>query len=327
MILLAAFTTSVSATVFSDTEDHWAKYSIDYVTNEGYFVGTSNDLFSPDLTMTRGMFVTVLSRICGEDRNPYQNTVFSDVKNSDYFSSAVAWAYTNNIVAGTGASSFSPDSPVTREQICVILENYFEYAGISPEEKNVISLYQDDLQIHSWAYSAVYAMQKSGYLVGSDGNFRPQDQATRAECASVFARVCGNFYSSNDSGLTPDDNHDVTLPDDTTEDMEKGSLVGVFTGTFYCPCAACNGSWAGMTSSGEPMVVGETIAVDPRIIPLGSTVYVEFSSANLQHLNGVYKATDTGGNIKNYRVDVLVEDHNISGSYGIDYGVKIYLMN
>ena len=309
--------------MFTDTEGHWAKYSIDYVTNEGYFVGTSDNLFSPNLTMTRGMFVTVLSRISGEDIDQYENTVFSDVKSSDYFSSAVAWAYSKNIVAGTGKTTFAPNLPVTREQICVMLDSYLNYAGNSLTEKSAVSKYKDDAKISSWAYESVYCMQKAGYLVGSGGNFRPQDQATRAECASVFSRVCGNFYDN----YVPEDNEDEVLPGDITEPADKGSLVGVFTSTFYCPCSDCNGAWAGKTSSGAPMVVGETIAVDPKVIPLGSTVYIEFSRSDLQHLNGVYKATDTGGGINNYRVDVLVENHNVSSTYGVDSGVKIYLLD
>lgn len=323
MIFLASFTTSVSANVFTDTGDHWAKHSIDYVTNEGYFVGTSDNLFSPDLTMTRGMFVTVLSRIYGEDIDQYMNTVFSDVKESDYFSSAVAWAYSNNIVAGTGKTTFAPNLPVTREQICLMLKKYMDFAEISLEDKNAESKYNDDASISSWAYSSVYLMQKTGYLVGSGGSFRPQENATRAECASVFARVCGNFYDN----FVPENKDDVVLPDNSNDVFEGGTLIGVFTSTFYCPCSDCNGVWAGKTSSGAPMVVGETIAVDPRVIPLGSTVYIEFSRSELQHLNGVYKATDTGGAINNYRVDILVENHNISATYGVDSGVKIYLLN
>lgn len=323
MIFLASFTTSVSANVFTDTGDHWAKYSIDYVTNEGYFVGTSDNLFSPDLTMTRGMFVTVLSRINGEETDQYINTVFSDVKESDYFSSAVAWAYSNNIVAGTDETTFDPDLPVTREQICLMLKNYMDFAGIPMTDKNAETKYNDDASISSWAYSSVYRMQKTGYLVGSGGSFRPQDNATRAECASVFSRLCGNFYDI----FLPENKDDVVLPDDSDDVIEGGTLIGVFTSTFYCPCSSCNGAWAGKTATGAPMVVGETIAVDPSVIPLGSTVYIEFSLESLQHLNGVYKATDIGGAINNYRVDVLVENHNVSATYGVDNGVKIYLLN
>ena len=273
--------------------------------------------------MTRGMFVTVLSRINGEETDQYINTVFSDVKESDYFSSAVAWAYSNNIVAGTDEKTFDPDLPVTREQICLMLKNYMDFAGIPMTDKNAETKYNDDASISSWAYSSVYRMQKTGYLVGSGGSFRPQDNATRAECASVFSRLCGNFYDI----FLPENKDDVVLPDDSDDVIEGGTLIGVFTSTFYCPCSSCNGAWAGKTATGAPMVVGETIAVDPSVIPLGSTVYIEFSLESLQHLNGVYKATDIGGAINNYRVDVLVENHNVSATYGVDNGVKIYLLN
>lgn len=324
MIFLFAFSANASANVFSDTEGHWAKYSIDYVTNEGYFVGTSVDSFSPDTAMTRGMFVTVLARISNEDISRYENKVFKDVHSGDYYAPSVAWAHANHIVAGTGETTFAPNTPVTREQICLMLKNYFNYAGITPGENGSSANYKDDKKISSWAYDAVYFMQKTGYLIGSDGNFRPQNNATRAECASVVSRVCGNFYGN----YTPEDDEEgVIVPDDDPESDSEGTLVGEFTGTFYCPCDACNGGWGGMTATGAPMVVGETIAVDPSVIPLGSSVYIEFARADLQHLNGVYKATDTGGAIKGFRVDVLVENCTVAKAYGVDNSVKIYLLD
>ena len=63
----------------------------------------------------------------------------------------------------------------------------------------------------------------------------------------------------------------------------------------------CNGRWTGQpTKLGAKMTVGRTIAVDPRVIPLGSKI----------RLGGrVYTAEDTGETIKGKRIDLYVENH------------------
>jgi len=64
------------------------------------------------------------------------------------------------------------------------------------------------------------------------------------------------------------------------------------------------------------------IAVDPRVIPLRKTVYVEFPKG-WEHLNGYYKAMDTGGAIKGNRIDVFMETEGQCRKFG-RRNVKIY---
>jgi 3D (Asp-Asp-Asp) domain-containing protein len=60
----------------------------------------------------------------------------------------------------------------------------------------------------------------------------------------------------------------------------------------------------GMTRSGTRAKRGRTIAVDPRVIPLGRKVYIVFPK-KYNHMNGIYVAEDTGAKIKGYRLDVF----------------------
>ena len=319
MIFIFAFSMSVSAVEFEDT-DHWAKHSIDFVTDEGYFVGTSTTEFSPDMPMTRGMFVTVLSRMSDIDVSLYNHQVFSDVHPSDYYFSAVCWAYENGIVAGMTPEEFQPNTLVTREQICRMLDQYIDHSGVAPASQNDSVRYADDASISLWAHDSVYLMQEYGYLIGgADNTFRPGDNATRAECASVFARVCGQFF----------DNYIVEAPETGNDEIVgENNLIylGEFKNTFYCPGYCCNGQWAGMTSTGAVPTPGVTIAVDPRVIPLGSKVYIEFENENAKVLNGVYIAQDVGGGVNGNHIDVLVENHTLAYYYGVG-NVQVYLIN
>ncbi len=66
------------------------------------------------------------------------------------------------------------------------------------------------------------------------------------------------------------------------------------------------------------------IAVDPRVIPLYSTVYVQFPKG-WGHLNGYYKAMDTGGAIKGNKIDVFMETKGACLKFG-RRNVKIYFI-
>ena len=62
-----------------------------------------------------------------------------------------------------------------------------------------------------------------------------------------------------------------------------------------------NGGYSGQTATGVPLDKG-VIAVDPKVIPLGSRVYVEALDGSWSY--GYAVAADTGGAIKGNRVDL-----------------------
>jgi 3D (Asp-Asp-Asp) domain-containing protein len=74
----------------------------------------------------------------------------------------------------------------------------------------------------------------------------------------------------------------------------------------YTGSAAENGGYAGKDYYGNPLQVG-TIAVDPKMIPLGSTVYVTGYSYDGLPVGGMMaQASDIGGAIKGNRIDIYV---------------------
>ena len=84
------------------------------------------------------------------------------------------------------------------------------------------------------------------------------------------------------------------------------TYVGECIVTAYCPCLECCGQWAdGLTATGLPAVPG-IVAVDPEVIPLGSTVII----------NGQrYLAADTG--VTGNHVDLCVLDHQQAEAFGV----------
>jgi len=90
-------------------------------------------------------------------------------------------------------------------------------------------------------------------------------------------------------------------------------MMKLFTVTAYCPNACCNGKWAGQTATGKTidfyLKQGKNIvAVDPKVIPLGSEII--FASKR-------YSCVDVGGRIKGNRLDVLLPTHAETVKFGV----------
>lgn len=142
-----------------------------YVYANELMTGTSATTFSPNVTTTRGMFVTILYRLEGEPAVS-DNCPFNDVKSGSYYEKAITWAAANGIVSGYGNGRFGPDAPITREQMAVILYCYtqFKKLDVSAGEDADILSYKDVQKISEYAFSAMQWICGESSLNGSDGN-------------------------------------------------------------------------------------------------------------------------------------------------------------
>lgn len=89
------------------------------------------------------------------------------------------------------------------------------------------------------------------------------------------------------------------------------------TATAYDACMECCSKIDGITKTGAKALPGHTIAVDPKVIPLGSKVFVEGL--------GIFTADDIGGAIKGRRIDIFMNTHQEAIHFG-KQELKIYLL-
>lgn len=74
--------------------------------------------------------------------------------------------------------------------------------------------------------------------------------------------------------------------------------------------------WAGITATGRPTFVG-MVAVDPKVIPLDTILYVEGY--------GIAIAGDTGGAIKGHDIDLFMNTHSEARQFG-RRDKKVYIL-
>ena len=170
----------------------WYYDAVSFVYKRGLMAGTGDNLFSPNVTTSRGMIVTILYRL---DGSPSASSAgFTDVTSGQWYTDAVNWAAANDIVAGYGNGLFGPNDTVTREQMAVILYRYAQYKGYDTSASNSLNGYTDVGGVSSWALTAMQWANAEGLINGtSSTTLSPTSGATRAEVAQILMRFCENF--------------------------------------------------------------------------------------------------------------------------------------
>ncbi len=174
---------------FVDTANHWADEYIAFTSARKLFGGTSETEFSPEDTMTRGMYITVLGRMHGVDTSKYVGKAYDDVNENKYYNPYILWAKNNNILDNK-LTAFRPEEPITRLEMAVLTASYIKYCGydLSGTGKMVEFADTADVDIHS--IGAIYMMQRIGVINGRTATtFEPQGIMTRAEVATVVTRL------------------------------------------------------------------------------------------------------------------------------------------
>ena len=177
------------------TQDLWSYQYITELNKAG--VIPSSEKFQREQEETRGDLVLYLYNMdtgVFEDREKQepveQAPNFSDVDKDSPYYEAVCWAYENGLVGGTTDTTFSPDSPVTRQQVCTILARFAQLEKISLIQVVEPDQFKDSLYIQDYARSGVTACQMAGIVKGyENGFFYPENTMTREECAAVVYRV------------------------------------------------------------------------------------------------------------------------------------------
>jgi hypothetical protein len=166
----------------------WYHDGVHWALDEGIMNGTGATTFEPNGSATRAMVVTMLWRMEGQPDG--KASAFTDVASGSWYEPAVNWAAENGVVNGTSETTFSPNDPITREQLAAILYRYAQakdrgFTGAWSFQLD----YADVASVSEYAYEALCWMTMNGVINGmGDGTVAPKDNATRAQIATMFMR-------------------------------------------------------------------------------------------------------------------------------------------
>lgn len=173
---------------FTDvTADAWYYDAVKFVSENSLMNGLSSTVFAPDANLSRAQLAQILYNKEGKPAVSSASS-FIDVAAGDWYTDAVTWAASQNIVGGYGDGQFGPNDNITREQLAVML---WRYAG-EPASISELS-FSDANQISNFALSAMRWAVEKGILNGKgNGILDPKGLATRAQVAQMFKNYLDN---------------------------------------------------------------------------------------------------------------------------------------
>lgn len=124
---------TVNAEVFADVAiDDWYGQAVAWAASEGIASGTSAETFSPNAAVTREQLAALLCNFAAQQG--MDTTARSDLSSfddaetvSDWAQDAVSWAYAEGLLAGTSATTLSPQGEATRAQLAAMLVRFSDY--------------------------------------------------------------------------------------------------------------------------------------------------------------------------------------------------------
>lgn len=159
---------------YSDTVGKDCRFAAEWMKNTGIFVGESlggSPCFSPDRTVSRGEFVTMLVKTLNLPTDPdLTETGYTDVP--DWLKPYLAAAIRSGLTTGlTTADGFGPDLPVTAEEAAAMLCSALQ---LEPQEQTVLSSPEGE------AFTPVEVALQNGF------DLIPGQTLTRSDCASLL---------------------------------------------------------------------------------------------------------------------------------------------
>ncbi|MBR6681696.1 MAG: S-layer homology domain-containing protein, partial [Clostridia bacterium] len=197
MMIFCTLGMTVSAdSVYSDVNDGmWSYTDIMYVTEHGLMNGTGGSTFSPAVDVTRSMVVTVLYRMEGSPDVKFDEYAYADIKEGEFYSDAVIWAWENGIVTSVGQNEwgenlFAPTRAITRQELATMFVRYAEYRYVITEKQANLNGFKDFGEVADWASKAMAWCNEAGLIngTGSGDTLSPKMTATREQFAAIIHR-------------------------------------------------------------------------------------------------------------------------------------------
>ena len=135
----------------------------------------------------------------------------TDVSKDAWYHAAVDYVVKQGIMEGMSATTFSPNTEVTRAQAVQILYNLEGQPDVSDEN---LGYPYEDVNAEEWYGNAVYWARITGVATGyGDGTFQPGDSITRQE----FAQMLYNYARYK--------GYDLTAEGDLSQFPDSGSVA------------------------------------------------------------------------------------------------------
>jgi len=169
--------------------DFWGYKDIKELYGLKLINGISDTEFAPQNNIRREEFVALLVRMAGLE-NTFEDAGFTDVDSDAWYRGVLNAAYRKGIISGRSDGSFGAGENITRQDIAVMINNMAGKGMLDISDKDAEITFSDKEDISVYAAESVERVAESGIITGyADSTFRPLNNATRAEAATIILRI------------------------------------------------------------------------------------------------------------------------------------------
>ncbi|RUS42621.1 SwmB domain-containing protein [Cohnella sp. AR92] len=176
---------------YSDVTAAWAKESVNGLSSKFIVEGKSLNTFQPDQNVTRADFAKWIAKGLGLSSQKSAAARFSDVGVNGANAGYIGAASAAGIVQGGSDGLFRPNAYITREEMATMMQRAITYVGLSVNATgSELNGFTDKAKISSYAKNAALQSVAAGIMNGVSSNqFKPQDNASRAQAAVMIDRL------------------------------------------------------------------------------------------------------------------------------------------
>ena len=231
------------------TADQWYAERVAEAYAEWYINGyAGTDFFGPDNAIKRGDVACILFNVAVDggvaDLDHWMNasattSSFDDVAAGDYWTAAINWAASAQVVNGyEGTSLFDPEANITREAFASMLANYAKATKDYVAPTTDISGMPGADGVSGWALENVQWAVENGITKGtSSTTFSPDDTCTRAQIVTFLWRSEQSPAAGSSNPFT-DVSADAYYADAVLWAVKEAITTGT-TRTTFSPDAEC----------------------------------------------------------------------------------------
>lgn len=175
---------------FADVPDtFWGHEAVSGLALRQIVAGMPSGSFEPERSVSRAEFAVMLSRALKLEQGGAMN-VFTDVSQDAWYYPSLSGAYKAGLVQGRDGRTYEPDTPVTRQEMAVMLTKAYALQGGTMSTPEAAESFADAVQIAEWAQASVNAAHALGLIQGrGQGEFAPAAYLTRAEAAQIIYKL------------------------------------------------------------------------------------------------------------------------------------------
>lgn len=190
----SAYALVQSSKSFSDVTNHWAAPAINTLARKYIVEGRTNTKFEPQANITRGEFATYIAKGLGLTGNKTAAAKFKDVSSNTTMGAYIGAASEAGIIFGNTDGTFKPNSPITRQDMAVMMGRAAAVAGVTITLPSSASTYLNNFtdkgKIGTYAQADVAKAVYAGIMYGKTTTvMSPLTNATRAEGAALIMRL------------------------------------------------------------------------------------------------------------------------------------------